>query len=183
VQAYQSQLPLLRGLMESFVRANETFAAVTDTSLVTVAQGDPNNPSTWLEASGKQIIPVQLDPVADYVTRSLIPSGDLTAVYAARDLQDNLLVCARLRENTIPEITYSLRLKVLTGNGVVAYQARTGQSQTGWAPLQRSGVYACATLSLPDLGNPWAVFVGAATQGAGRIEDETGWQMVTINQP
>jgi N-acetyl-1-D-myo-inositol-2-amino-2-deoxy-alpha-D-glucopyranoside deacetylase len=183
VQAYQSQLPLLRGLMESFVRANETFAAVTDTSLVTVAQGDPNNPSTWLEASGKQIIPVQLDPVADYVTRSLIPSGDLTAVYAARDLQDNLLVCARLRENTIPEITYSLRLKVLTGNGVVAYQARTGQSQTGWAPLQRSGVYACATLSLADLGNPWAVFVGAATQGAGRIEDETGWQMVTINQP
>ncbi len=41
----------------------------------------------------------------------LFPAGDLTAVYAGRDLQGNLLVCAQVRENTIPEIAYFLRIK------------------------------------------------------------------------
>jgi N-acetyl-1-D-myo-inositol-2-amino-2-deoxy-alpha-D-glucopyranoside deacetylase len=182
VQAYRSQLPLLRNLLESFVRANETFAPVSYPDLATAAQGDPKDPSTWLDASGQPVAPVQLDPVADYATRSFVPAGDLTAVYAARDLQGDLLVCAQVREDTIPEITYFLRLKALTGNGIVAYQARTGEAQTGWVPLHRSGVYACATVSLADLGNPWAVFVGATTEGGGRIEDETGWQMVYINK-
>ncbi|MFA5873338.1 MAG: PIG-L family deacetylase [Anaerolineales bacterium] len=183
VQAYRSQLPLLHNLMESFVRANETFAPVRYADLATAAQGDPYTPSSWVDASDQPVAPVQLDPVADYATRSFIPAGDLTALYAARDMQGNLLVCAQVREDTILEITYFLRLKALTDSGIVAYQARTGQTQTGWYPLHRSGVYACATVSLADLENPWAVFVGATTEGGGRIEDETGWQMVYINRP
>jgi hypothetical protein len=98
-------------------------------------------------------------------------------------LQGNLLVCAQVRENTIPEITYFLRLKALTDNGIVIYQARSGGVQTGWYQLDRSGVNACAMVSLANLGNPWAVFMGATTVGGGRIEDETGWQMVHINWP
>ncbi len=183
VQAYRSQLPLLRGLMESFVRANEVFAPVAYADLATAAQGDPYNPASWVGASGQPVVPVQLDPAADYATRSLLPAGDLTAVYAAQDMQGNLLVCAQVREETIPEIAYFLRLKALTDNGIVAYQARTGKLSAGWYPLHRSGVYACATVSLADLGNPWAIFVGATTVGGGRIEDETGWQMVYINRP
>jgi len=183
VQAYRSQLPLLRSLMESFVRANETFAPVAYADLATAAQGDPYNPSTWVDVSGQPVTPVELDPVADFTTRSIVPAGDLTAVYAARDMQGNLLVCAQVREDTLPEITYFLRLKALSDNGILAYQARTGETQTGWHPLHRSGVYACTTVSLADLGNPWAVFVGATTVGGGRIEDETGWQMVYINRP
>jgi N-acetyl-1-D-myo-inositol-2-amino-2-deoxy-alpha-D-glucopyranoside deacetylase len=183
VQAYRSQLPLLRNLLESFVRANETFAPVEYADLTTAAQGDPTNPSSWMDASGQPVAPVQLDPIADYATRSFIPAGDLTAVYAARDLQSNLLVCAQVRENTIPEITYFLHLKALTDNSIIVYQARSGAVQSGWYPLHRSGVYACATISLADLGNPWAVFVGATTTGGGRIEDETGWQMVQIKRP
>ena len=183
VQAYQSQLPLLRNLMESFVRANEAFAPVTNAILPVAAQAEPNNPASWMDASGQPVSPVQRDPVADYATRSFIPAGDLTAVYAARDLQDNLMVCAQVREGTIPEITYVLRLKALTANGINVLQARTGQTPDGWVILHRSGVYACLTVSMADLGNPWAVFVGAATVGGGRIEDETGWQMVMINKP
>jgi len=183
VQAYRSQLPLLRSLMESFVRANETFTPVPYADMATAAKGDPYNPSSWVDASGQPVAPIQLDPAADYTTRRFVPAGDLTAVYAARDLQGNLLVCAQVREDTISEITYFLRLKALTDNGIVAYQARTGVTPTGWHPLHRSGVNACVTISLADLGNPWAIFVGATTEGGGRIEDETGWQMVFINRP
>ncbi|MGZ3979498.1 MAG: PIG-L deacetylase family protein, partial [Flavisolibacter sp.] len=83
VLAYRSQLPLLRNLLESFVRANETFSAVHDANLAILAQGAPNNPSSWMDPSGKPLEPVQLDPVGDYTTRSFVPAGDLTAVYAA----------------------------------------------------------------------------------------------------
>jgi len=183
VQAYGSQLPLLHNLMESFVRANETFAPVASVNLAIAAQGDTYKPSTWEDGSGQLIVPVQMDPVADYATRSFLPAGDLTAVYAARDKHGNLLVCAQMRDTTIPEITYFLRLKALTDNGIVDFQARTGEAQTGWYPVKRSGVYACATVPQLDLGNPWAVFVGATTEGGRRIEDETGWQMVYINRP
>jgi N-acetyl-1-D-myo-inositol-2-amino-2-deoxy-alpha-D-glucopyranoside deacetylase len=183
VLAYRSQLPLLRGLMESFVRANEAFAPVVYADLATAVQGDPYNPASWVQASGQSVAPVQLDPVADYPTRNIIPAGDLTAVYAAQDMQANLLVCARVRENTIPEITYLLRLKALNDNGILAYQARTGKIRLGWNQAHRSGVYTCATVSLADLGNPWAVFVGATTVNSGRIEDETAWQMIYINRP
>jgi hypothetical protein len=182
VQAYRSQLPLLHNLMESFVRANETFAPVSFADLATVVKGEPYNPSTWMDASGQPVAPVQLDPVGDYTTRSIVRGGDLTAVYAARDMQDNLLVCAQVRGEIIPEISFFLRLKALTNDGIVTYQARTGATQTGWYPVHRSGVFACATVSLAGLGNPWAVFVGATTEGGGRIEDETGWQMVYINR-
>ena len=182
VQAYRTQLPLLHGLMDSFVRLNEIFAPVSYAHLATSAQGDPYNPSTWMDASGQPVAPVQLDPVADYTTRSLLPAGDLTAVYAARDKLGNLLICAQVRENAVPEITYLLRMKALTDHGIIPYQARTGELPNGWTPLRRSGVFTCAKISLADLGNPWAVFVGATTEGGGRIEDETGWQMVFINR-
>jgi len=183
LQAYRSQLPLLHNLMNSFVRANETFAPVQYKELATAAQGDPYDPSTWVDASGQLVPPVQLDPVGDYATRSFVPAGDLTAVYAARDIKGNLLICAQAREETIPEITYILHMKVLNDNGIVAYQARTGVTHTGWYALHRSGVYSCAKVSLVVLRNSWAVFVGATTEGGGRIEDETAWQMVYINRP
>jgi LmbE family N-acetylglucosaminyl deacetylase len=183
VQAYRSQLPLLRNLLESFVRANETFSVVHDATLTTLAKGDPYDPSTWVDASGQPVEPVQLDPVGDFATRSFVPAGDLTAVYAAEDTQGNLRICAQVREGTIPEITYFLRLKGLTSNGIVTFQARTGSTPSGWYPVHRSGVYACAASSLAALGNPWAVFVGATTEGGGRIEDESAWQMIFISKP
>jgi N-acetyl-1-D-myo-inositol-2-amino-2-deoxy-alpha-D-glucopyranoside deacetylase len=182
VQAYRSQLPLLRSLLESFVRANETFSGVHDATLATITKGMVTNPSTWVDHFGQAVAPVQLDPVRDFATRSFLPGGDLTAVFAALDMQRNLQICAQLRENTIPEITYFLRLKALTGNGIVAFQARTGTVPSGWYPVHRSGIYACVSVSLAALGNPWAVYVGATTEGGGRIEDQSAWQMVNINR-
>ncbi len=180
VQAYRTQLPLLRSLMESFIRTNETFSPVSDPTLALLAQGTIRNPSTWQDLQGMSIPPIQLDPTGDYITRVALPAGDLTAVYAARDQQGNLQVCAQAVEETTPAVIYILRLKALTASGIGLFQARTSPAPTGWILVHRSGVYACASFSMAELGNPWAIFVGATTDTGGRIMDETAWQMVYL---
>jgi N-acetyl-1-D-myo-inositol-2-amino-2-deoxy-alpha-D-glucopyranoside deacetylase len=180
VQAYRTQLPLLGNLMESFVRTNETFAPVSYPALAQVAQGNVRNPSTWLDPQGKLIPPIQLDPTGDYITRVALPAGDLTAIFAASDLHANLQFCAEAVEETTPAVVYILRLKALTATGVGLFQARTGPAPAGWVLVHRSGAYVCASYSLAELGNPWAIFMGATTETGGRIMDETAWQMVYV---
>jgi LmbE family N-acetylglucosaminyl deacetylase len=183
VQKYRSQLTLLRGLMDSFVRANELFAPVKDAHLAVMAYGELRQPYTWLDSEKRAIPPVQLDPVGDFFTRAAVPASDLVAVYAARGSNGNLLVCVQARENTVPEFVYSLRLKALSSSGVIPYLARTGRAGTGWQTAYRSGTNVCASASLAALGNPWAIYVGANVVGGGRIVDEVAWQMVDIPEP
>ena len=180
VQAYRSQLPLLRGLMDSFVRTNELFAPVDGPVLPVVAKGDPHNPSTWTDANGQAIAPVDRDPVGDFFTRSAVPGADLVADYLARDHHNNLWLCAQVRDEISTGLTHRLRLKALGANAVLTYQARTGAEQSGWKRATQSGVYTCAQVSLAELGNPWAIFVGTDVEGGGRLMDQTGWQLVNI---
>jgi len=183
VKAYRSQLPLLHNLMESFVRANETFAPVTNSTMAIIHKGNINNPASWVDPTGQAIAPVQLDPAGDFTTRKVFPGGDLVGVYLGEDLQGNLDLCAQMRGTTIPEVIYNLRMKALTDQGLIEYEARTGKLASGWHPAKHSGLFACTVVSLAELGNPWAVFVGASTVTGGRIEDEAAWQMVYLNKP
>ena len=184
VQAYLSQLPLLRNLMESFVRVDEPFNVVTSPDLATAIQGNPLDPATWRDATGQPIKPVQLDPAGDFFTRSVITAGDLIAVYAARDGAGKLQICARMVEATLPEITYLVRLKALTntGTGIISLQITSRRVHIGALTVHRSGDYACISVSLAQLGNPWAVYVGASTVSGGRVLDETGWQMINLDK-
>jgi LmbE family N-acetylglucosaminyl deacetylase len=180
VQAYRSQLPLLRGLMESFVRVNELFAPVDKVTLPLATSGNTLDPSTWTDANGDFIPPVERDPVGDFFTRKAEPSGDLVAAYLARDTADNLWMCTQAREENTVGLTYRLRIKALDANDITAFAARTGGAQSGWMQATHSGVYSCAQVSLAELGNPWAVFVGTDVEGGGRLMDQTGWQLVTV---
>jgi len=183
VQQYHSQLPLLRRLMDSFVRQNELFAPVIDAYLPKVAEGKPLDPSSWLDEASQSIAPVQLDPVNDIFTHNAIPATDLVAVYVAQDTHDNLLVCSQVHEETSAQIAYAIRLKALTSKGILAYSAETGKPQAGWHPAQRLGPYSCISVSLADLGNPWAVYVGTATEGLDRVAlDQSAWQMVYVQR-
>ena len=181
VQAYRSQLPLLHGLMDSFVRTNELFAPVDSVTLPVVVKGDPLNPSTWTDANGQPIPPVERDPVGDFVTRKAVPGGDLVAAYLARDASNNLWMCSQKRDEISSGLTNRLRLKAVEVNGVLPYAARTGAAQPGWKTATNSGVYTCAQVSLGELGNPWAVFLGTDVEGGGRLMDQTGWQLVPIS--
>jgi len=181
VQAYQTQLPLLRGLMDSFVRTNELFAAVDNVELPVAAKGDPLNPSTWIDENGKTIPPVERDPVGDFFVRSVVPGSDLVAAFLARDTSNTLWMCSQARDEISVGLTHRLRLKALDGKGIITYEARTGEIQTGWKRASRSGVYTCAEVSLAELGNPWAVYLGTDVEGGGRLIDQTGWQLVSVS--
>lgn len=184
LQQYRSQLPLLRGLMESFIRINELFAPVQDAVLPELGRGDAQDPSTWTDSSGRSIPMIQTDPVADFITRDAIPAGDLVGFYAARDAQDNLLICSQTRENAIAGLTYSIRLKALSGEAITAFHAETRQTtKPAGQVARRNGLFICASFPLTDLGDPWAVFVGVNSAGGCRVMDETAWQMIYIKKP
>jgi hypothetical protein len=172
---------LLRGLMESFVRVNELFSSVSNADLKTATQGNPLDPGSWRDNSGTAIAPVQLDPTLDFFVRDAIPASDLTAFYATRGSDGQLWMCGQLRAPTEESLTYLLRLKALTKDGIVPYQARTGKTQTGWSQAQVSGRYFCTQVSMTLLRNPWAVYAAVESQGPEKIAlDQTGWQMIMI---
>jgi len=182
VLTYRSQLPLLRNLMESFVRMNETFDAVETPDLPLLVSGIPLDPSTWRDINGKLIQPIQQDPVGDFITRSVIKAGDITAVYEARDFLDNLHICMKVVEETVPEITYTIRLKALVdnGDGIISIQASSGRARTGMLLMKRSGTFACVSIPLSQIHHPWVIYLGANTVSGGRVMDETGWQIVNV---
>ena len=181
VKEYKSQLPLLKGLMESFVRSNELFAPVASVDLPTAAAGDPLDPFTWVDSNGESIPPVQLDPTGDVLSHDVLPGTDLKAVYAARTDSNELWLCAGLHGKGVKEIPYILRLKSLTEAGIQSFEARSSP-KAGQARVTLSGKFFCTSMSLSDLGSPWAIFLDATAESPDSIVpfDQTAWQMIHV---
>jgi hypothetical protein len=179
---YRSQLPTLRGLLESFDRRNELFAPVVDARLAPIMGGDPLDPATWVDASGRRIAAVQLDPVHDTLMRKAVSTADLVAVYAARETGDTLQLCAEADDPTSGDITYILHVKALTGGGVLDYGAQSTNPPAGWHKAVRAGLFVCDRVSLASLSHPYAIYVEATTEGPDRITiDQSAWQIVLIS--
>jgi len=181
VQSYKSQLPLLRKLMDSFIRSNELFAPVISADLPTAATGKSFDPSTWQEANGKAIDPVQLDPTGDVLSHKTVPETDLKAVFAARTPGGDLWLCAQLHDTAASEFAYTLRLKALTGGAIRSFEAHT-RPKNEQVKAVRSGPYVCVQTPLADLGNPWAVYLAATVESSDSIFpfDQSAWQMVYV---
>jgi hypothetical protein len=96
VQQYESQLTTLAYLMSTFVRQNEPFAKPQPALLERLQKGESTAPHTWRDDLGQAIKPVQRDPNRDFITREMVGVTDLEALYAARDQDNRLLLCARL---------------------------------------------------------------------------------------
>ena len=181
VQAYRSQLPLLRRLLESFVRTNELFDEVSSMDLPSVAAGDPLNPATWKDSGGKPIPPAEVDPKKDVFSHRTVPATDLTATYAARSASGELWMCAQLDQAAAPDLPYAIRLKALTQTGIDRFVAHT-KPNPGESGVSRSGDYYCAKTRLADLGNPWALFMGAIVESPDTLYpfDQTAWEMIYV---
>jgi LmbE family N-acetylglucosaminyl deacetylase len=182
VMDYRSQLPLLRGLLESFVRQNELFAKAQAGKLIKMDQGKLTDPGSWQDSSGNSIQPIVLDPVKDFITRDFLGSADLTEVDATLYNGDTLALCGGVRERTSPTLIYSLRVLSVGSQGVVHQTARSHFNKNGSKRLQRSGRYFCNQIKLEDLGNPWIIFFGADVEQVGTgVIDQTAWQSVELD--
>jgi LmbE family N-acetylglucosaminyl deacetylase len=181
ILAYRSQLPLLRSLLESFVRQNELFQRVQPVPLPQLAAGNPLDPSTWQDASGQPIAPVQSDPIQDVVFRNFVPAADLVALYAAQTSDQGLEVCAQTRGKTESALIYTLTLKAVGSQGIIQNAASNHMRQPGWKRIELSGQYACARFDTADLGNSGLLFLGANVKElATGILDQVAWQAVKI---
>ena len=181
VLRYRSQLPLLRNLLESFIRQNELFSQPETITLARLSQGELDNPDTWRDANGDNITPVQRDPARDFITRDVIVAADLVELYAAQDAQDQLVVCARVRKKADAALIYELRVKASGAQGVVDHVARNHRGRTDWHRAQLAGEFICDQVGLSELGSPWLVAIGANVRelGVGTL-DQIAWQMVDV---
>jgi LmbE family N-acetylglucosaminyl deacetylase len=180
VLQYKSQLPLLRDLLESFIRKNELFAQPQPATLADLSLGDAHDPAAWQDASGLAIPPIQKDPTQDFFTRNAVTAADLVAAYATRTPENSLVICGQVRDSADSPLSYTLRVLAVGSQGVVhrTYKNHNGKSGNH-ATL--SGPYFCSSEALSDLGDPWLIFVGADVAEAGvGILDQIAWQQVNL---
>jgi len=180
VDQYKSQLPLLKDLLVSFIRANEVFAQPQPAALADLTAGDPLKPDTWQDAHGHPIDVIQKDPVLDFFTHTAVASADITAAYTARTPQSSLVVCGQVRSKTDSLLIYRLYLLAVSPQGIVHLNFENhGPSNLKHVIL--AGPDFCAEVTLSDLGDPWLVFVGADVEEIGvGILDQIAWQQVNI---
>jgi LmbE family N-acetylglucosaminyl deacetylase len=181
IRAYRSQLPLLRGLLESFARRNELFGRLEPAILPLLTDGEPLDPGTWQDEDGHAVEPVQGDPVKDFVVRDAIAAADLVALYAGERPDGSLAICAKVRGRVQRTLVYVLRVTAIGPDGVIHYAAQRGHPRAGWHRATAVGHYVCDEVPPSELGHPWMVFVGAEVRGPEvGILDQVAWQLVTI---
>jgi LmbE family N-acetylglucosaminyl deacetylase len=179
VDQYESQLTTLGYLMKSFVRQDEPFAKPQPSVLVRLQKGEPNDPNTWLDKQGHAIEPVQRDPNRDFITREMIGEADLVALYATRDQENRVQVCARFREDPTDVLIYTLQVLEIGPAGIVHHQASNHDVHEGWHRIALHEKYVCDRIELSKLAEPWALYVGANVGEIGvGVLDQIGWQMI-----
>jgi LmbE family N-acetylglucosaminyl deacetylase len=171
LQHYQSQLGLLRGLFEGFVRRNELFEQRDPLHLPRLGTGEPSNPTSWRDPDGLPVAPIALDPVKDFIGRDAVAAADLAATYAARTSDDQLLICLEARGNPEPPLEYTLRAIGFSADG----SRHVSVTHIG----DGKGRFVCAQSSLLDLGSPWLLALGGEVSGPDiGILDQVAWEVV-----
>jgi LmbE family N-acetylglucosaminyl deacetylase len=183
VQQYESQLTTLGYLMGRFVRQDEPFAKPQPGSLVQVQKGTPSAPDTWRDSLNQKVKPVQRDPNRDFITREMVGETDLVALYAARDVEDRLLLCTQFRGRPTDLLIYTLQVIGISPTGITHHTASNHNFREGWHGTVLSGQYVCDRVELSELGEPWAVVVGSNVGELGvGVLDQIGWQLVYTEQ-
>jgi hypothetical protein len=182
LKEYRTQLPVLRRLMESFVRRNELFSQPESANLPVLIEGTLDDPSTWRSTDNEIIAPVQRDPTDDTLVRTVLAGADIIPFYAALQDEQTLIVCAQMRGkiNLDEGVSYFLRVKAVNENRFVDWVA-TSRAAATQAQTTRKDNYVCAQTSLAELGQPDLLMVGADTHDFQAIlVDQLAWQLVFL---
>lgn len=184
IQAYQSQLPLLQPLLERFARQNELFGQLEPAGLPAIVAGAPSDPTAWRDSDGNPIAPVELDTARDLLVRNTIAAADLVALYAGREPDGRLLVCAQARGKVEPALTYVLHVTTAGPEGVKQHMARWGLAPGGSHPATGSGHTVCGQFAAEELGQPWVLVIGAEVKGTQIATlDRMAYQFVVLPSP
>jgi LmbE family N-acetylglucosaminyl deacetylase len=181
---YTSQLPFLKGFLDSFVRRNELLSRVQAATLPILSAGDALDPTTWCDAAGCSVDPVQRDPVRNVTMPGAIEATDLVALYAGERTDGSLVVCARVWGNVERPIVYVLHVTAVGSQGVVQYASRWGNLPTIPHHALAAGHYVSDQIPLSKLGDPWLIMVSAEVKGleVGTL-DRTAWQLLLVQPP
>jgi LmbE family N-acetylglucosaminyl deacetylase len=180
VFAYRSQIPLLRGLLESFVRRNELFEPAQTFPLPLLAAGELLDPNGWMDAEGRIVGPAQPDPGRDVLIHKFMSSADLIGIYAGLRPDGSLACCVRLRGPALPELEYVLRVAAAGPQGVRHWTARNSR-RPGTLPLEVAGASFGLTLPAEELGRPWYVLVESEVhEPALGVLDQSAWCLLSL---
>lgn len=191
VEAYRSQLTILRRFMYSFVRSNELFGQMRRVDLTApdlLAQIGAPNPGAWVETT--------VDPRRDTLARRLEPGADLVSIWGAVD-QTQLSLAVHLAASLSRQATLRVLVRPWqSGWGeLVAVDLRTGAGPIvrGWPGGASSGVvtddlsarqegdWYRLGLNLDRLERPGAVMLAAETWIDGTLIDRTAWRVVSLD--
>ena len=165
IQAYKSQVELLRSFLPSFARQDEIFVSlpfidlpVLGASSLTLPAGDIISSSQFAE------------PSRESTRRLMMSSADLVSLQVTR-LGDQLTLSASTRGALLRELDYKLMVKLLDGRTLVYIYP-------GTAVRSGSNTFS-VTLNLSDLGNTQVLGFAAEVQ-EGVTLDRTGWHFVIL---
>ncbi len=182
IQAYRSQLPLLRGLLERFVRQNELFARLEMPVLPRLATNASPDVAAWEDLEGEPVEPIQRDPAGDFIVRQAVAAGDLLALYAGLNPDGSLAICAQVRGKVGPSLSYILWSTLVRSEAVTHRQARWGRGQGNSPRATASGCTICDRIPPEELGDTWLLVIGAEVRGAQLATlDRTAYQFVLVN--
>jgi len=176
---YKTQIAVSKGFLMSFARVNEIFGDVP-IRRVFPAQADTmrvdGNIGDWT-----RIPPAVLDAVGDYVVAGMSRSGDVRAVYMARD-DENLYIRVDCVRRLSKRIQYTVNLRGLgdaDSNDVYSVVIRLNKpaSPPGTIWAARNNTLEIA-IPLRKLNFDHNVFVQVQTRLMKLTVDNTGWREV-----
>jgi LmbE family N-acetylglucosaminyl deacetylase len=193
VQAYQTQVVVLRRYMQSFVRTNELFGILDRVVLTDVPTHPISDPLTppWQEQHWEEVI---TDPRADTVAREVERGGDVQAVWAARQ-GGMLFLAVRLASSPWAPVEFHLYARgyqstrgwgdlthvLARPNGSQQVLASPAPSHAWTVPTEVRGTWFRVAMPLDELGAKESVMVDVETRMGPALIDRTAWRALALD--
>jgi LmbE family N-acetylglucosaminyl deacetylase len=107
---YVSQEEMMDRFLVSFIRTNEIFGELSESSEQALDSDGLSNSLTANPITWPQCTPVAKDPVGDTDLRVFQPGGDISSVYAAYD-KNNLIIRVEMHSKLSKTVTYQLAFR------------------------------------------------------------------------
>ena len=188
VDAYRTQMAVIRGFLLSFVRRNELFVPRPPVEF----SDEPLVPSAGGTGFTGQL--VQADSAKDTIGEDLRGAGDLIGVYMGRD-GANLQFGVETRENASRSMAYELQLRAFDGQGHVTrvdlrlvgksagfLSLAANSANVGPVSVQYTGHDVLVSIPAARLGAFHDIFISWAASYHGLVIDRTEWVLVRVGK-